>query len=407
LIGLGPGGDRERYYIVVLRSRCPISWATTAIAIALLPAAIGMAQRPPRPAPALAGLLPAEEAWSVALPFPPSAPGALDAARVYLPLDGEHLVALDRETGETRWTAAVESAWPPVVDGPLVFVAASDELHALDARSGERQWRAPLLRGAMTPLVVADGLLLTTMSPDQLSAHRAGTGEVLWSRAFGGGAGAGGMAAAESAIAITLSRGRVVCLGLADGLVRWERQLPETLTPPAVGRDRVVVGSTDNGLYALHLRTGALEWRVRAGGDVVGAAIDGDGVYFTARDNMLRALNLGNGNQRWKRALAVRPARPPQVLDGVVLVTGTDSTLATFATATGLPIATHAAPTDLVPPVLVDPSLAARRVAMVAVTSRGRALGLRPVALMLREPPLVPLPSLPGRALDRERLGRR
>jgi outer membrane protein assembly factor BamB len=353
----------------------------------------------------MSALLPLEQAWSVPLASPPAAGAALDDDHVYVPLEGEQMVALDRETGQRRWTIPVESAWPPLVVGPLLYLAASDELHAFDRRTGERRWRTPLERGLTTRLRVNGGLLLASTPPDRLVALRADTGEPVWARALGGDSGAIGLAAGEGSVVVTLADGRVVCLHLKDGTVRWERSLPGALTEPSVGRGRVFVGSSDKRLYALHSATGAPQWIARAGGGVIGTAVDGDVVYVAALDNLLRALNRGNGNQRWKRALTTRPTGPLWVADGVVLVTGTDPALSTFSAESGQPLPTYTPPAEPVGAILVDPVLKAFRVAVVVVTGDGKVLGLRPASMMLREPALVPLTAPPGRALDRERLG--
>ena len=121
-------------------------------------------QRPnKKPEPLITPVLPAEEAWQVALSFPPSAPAAMDELRVYIPLDGEHFAAINRETGATEWTMDIESAWPPIVHDGVVYLAASDELHALDAATGNRLWRVLLPRGAMAPMAMTPGALIVTL----------------------------------------------------------------------------------------------------------------------------------------------------------------------------------------------------------------------------------------------------
>src|SRR5688572_10382610 len=75
----------RRNYIVVLHRRNPIS-GVSAVLIALATTALSGQQPNRKPEPYVAPLLPAEQAWLVTLPAPPSAGGAMDAHHVYIPL---------------------------------------------------------------------------------------------------------------------------------------------------------------------------------------------------------------------------------------------------------------------------------------------------------------------------------
>src|SRR4030095_2558872 len=113
---------------------------------------------PPPPVP----LLPADVVWMLTLPDPPSAGGAMDGQRVYIPLSSGRIVGLDRKTGEMVWMREIESAWPPVADGDTVYVVASDALHALDAETGDTKWRSPIEHMAIAP-ISASGAVVVVM----------------------------------------------------------------------------------------------------------------------------------------------------------------------------------------------------------------------------------------------------
>jgi len=352
--------------------------------------------------PPLTPVLPAEQAWSVSLPFPLSAAGAMDETRAYIPLQGEHFIAINRETGATAWTVDIESAWPPLVCDGVVYVAASDELHALDAATGDHKWRVPLGRGPMASMALVQDVLVVLVTPDEIWAFRPSDGHRLWGQALGGSAGPASMAVDATGIYIAIGS-RLVRVMLADGAVRWDHTLPGRLKNPALARDRVFVGSTTNDFYALKPDKGALVWRVRLGGDVTGAAASESLVFVASLDNLVRALQRGNGNQVWKRALSTRPAQPPSTFDGVVVTAGPGS-LATFNAKTGAPIGTFDAPSDayLQGAPLVDPAPKPFAISLIALTRDGRAIGLRPTEMLFRERPIQPLEALPGRALQRE-----
>jgi outer membrane protein assembly factor BamB len=324
----------------------------------------------------------------------------MDEVRVYVPLDGEHFAAIDRETGATVWTTEIESSWPPVVHEGVVYLAASDELHALDATSGNHRWRVLLPRGASAPMTMTAGALIVLGPPDSVFAFNPADGRVLWDSALGGRSGPMSMALDETGIYVAMAN-RVVCLSAADGSTRWERTLSGEIASIAVARDRVFAGSRGNELIALEPERGRLVWRFRVGGDVIGVAATPDLVFAASLDNVLRALNRGNGNQIWKRPLTTRPVGAPQVFDGVVAISGADS-VASFSIKTGAPIGTFAAPSLLQGRPLVDDTPAPFSVSVIAITRDGRALGLRPTGMMFHEQAVQPLSALPGRPLQKE-----
>jgi outer membrane protein assembly factor BamB len=350
--------------------------------------------------PPLTPVLPAEQAWIVSLPQPPSAVGAMDDTRVYIPLEGERLIALSRETGATAWTVDIESAWPPVVRDGVVYLAASDELHALDAATGEHKWRVPLGRGPMAPMALVKDVLVALVTPDEVWAFRSSDGVRLWGQSLGGSVGPASMAVGANGIYIAIGD-RLVRVMLADGAVRWDKTLPGSLRSPALARDRVFVGSTTNDFYAFEPDKGALVWRWRFGGDVMGAAANESLVVVASLDNIVRGLRRSNGNQAWKQAMTTRPAESPQIVDGVVVVASLAS-LVSFNAETGEPIGSFDGPFELQGTPLIDPAPKPFAVSLVALTSDGRAIGLRPTEMMFRERALEPLGVLPGRILQRE-----
>jgi outer membrane protein assembly factor BamB len=357
--------------------------------------------------PPLAALLPSEQAWVVTLPFPPSAAAAMDEARVYIPLQDEHIIAIDRRTGETIWMVDIESNWPPLVSDGVVYIAASDELHALDAATGDRKWRVPLGRGPMSALAIANNIIVVLVSPDGIGAVRASDGDLIWQKSLGGQGGPASMSVDAGRVFVAIGD-RLVRFELADGTMRWDRKLPGMLRSPIGGNGRVFVGSTSNAVYGVDQDNGSVTWTYRVGGDVVGAAVDRDVVYVASLDNVLRALKQANGNQIWKRALPTRPVAPPNAIGGIVAVSGLTYPLSTFNAKTGVALANYDASVDLgrakyLPPTLLAPALRPFSVALVVISSDGRATGQRPVAMMFRDNPLQPFAALPGKPLARER----
>jgi outer membrane protein assembly factor BamB len=373
---------------------------------------------PPIPFP----LLPVVQEWIATLDDVPSAGGAMDAERVYIPIQPEKLVALDRITGAKVWTRDIESMWPPVVIADVLYVIASDEIHALDAATGAQRWRVSFDAKVAAPLTAAaairkpaadspnDDLLIATFDKGLVAAYATADGRMLWMRELG--------AASRFAPAIdgvravfAVDDSRAVALRLADGRVEWEQKLDGMLNQPSFARDRIFIGSNTNFLFALDNATGRIAWKWKAGGDVIGTAADAKGgAYYASLDNVVRAVNRGNGNQRWIKEIPTRPVLPPQVLgDGVkyeeiVVLTGATSEVDAFTAKNGTASGMYMPPSDLQGGPLIDPDLRPYQVAMVVITRDGRVIGLKPSAMLLPEPMNVPFAELPGRRLERERI---
>lgn len=365
---------------------------------------IASGQQPKAFEPGPLPLLPAEQAWLATLGAAPAAAGAMDGRHVYIPLQDERVVALDRETGEEVWTREIETTWPPAVGNGRVFIAASDEFHALDAATGETVWRVPMHLPLLAPMAFDTGWLLTLHEQGDVVGMRAADGRELWRQRVGENSRplSGPVAGEPDTFYVTFEPGQVIAMSLTDGHVLWNQRLPGQLSEPAWGPGRVFVGSTDNFFYALDSDNGEIEWKWRSGGDVIGAAVDKDVVFFASLDNIIRAANRGNGNQRWRKDTGTRPIVAPRAFGRIAVVAGISPTLAAFAAKDGAPLGTFEAPGGLQGPPLLDPDPAPYSVAAVLVMRNGQVAGLHPVGLQFREPLATPPTALPGRVLPRE-----
>ena len=387
--------------LVIASGACPEARQAAAITAEQRHEAIVRMWRKAKPAPA--PLVGVEPAWTLTLPMAPSAAGAMDDRRIYIPLRQDLLVALDRETGLLDWTRAIEITSPVVVGGARVFVVSRDTVRALDAATGEDVWSAPVDTAVTAPLAWDSGWLIAVVEPGEVLAFRAADGAIIWRRSLGAASSHPAVPGGPAALYFSLTDSRVVALALETGERLWEQALTGTISEPAVAKDRVFVGSTDNFFYAFDDDSGRLEWKWRNGGDVIGAAADGDVVYFASLDNIIRAVNRGNGNQRWKKPTGTRPVLPPRAFGGIVVLPGLMPAMTVFVGETGEVMGTHAAAGNLVGAPLVDPVLKPSRVALVTITREGVVEALRPAGVMFREAALVPIATMPGRALARER----
>jgi len=328
----------------------------------------------------------------------------MDGMRVYVPLQSKALVALDRATGRVAWQRELETAWPPLAGDGALYVATPDALHALDPASGATRWQVPIERRLLTAPIYTPGRLILALEQGDYVSLSAQDGAEQWRLRIPNDAPlfppvAGG----DGRLYVVLEGSHVAAISEADGRLAWRQTLSGVLGAPAWAPGRMLVGSANNAFYALGADDGTIEWKWQAGGDVIGSAADAaDRIYFASLDNQLRAVNRGNGNQRWRKAITARPALPPQVVRDVVLLTGVAPVITSYSARTGEVVGTFTAPEAVMGAPLVDAALKPYQVAMVVITRDGRVVGLKPTAMLFKEPTLAPLPQLPGTRLARE-----
>src|SRR5687767_13587607 len=127
--------------------------------------------------------LPSAVRWSVAISARPAASPVIAGPRVFLVLQSGIVAAHRLSDGGEAWRIELRTERPVAVDGPRVFVASGEAIHALDAETSDVLWRAPI--GAVTsPLVAHEGWVIATAAAG-ITALRAADGSVVWTRAIG------------------------------------------------------------------------------------------------------------------------------------------------------------------------------------------------------------------------------
>lgn len=356
---------------MVPRAKDSISWVLIALA-ALIPAHLlsGQSPNPPRvPQPVI---FPAEPAWTIPLDTPPVAPAAVDAARAYVTLSGDTIVAVSLTNGTVAWQTPLTEGRRPLVAGGRVFVPGRGGIVSLDATTGTTLWERQV-EVTSAPTLAGDRLLVG--SATTLMSIRATDGTSEWTADLEAPLAQPPVAGADR-VYLVLADGTVVALSVLDGRPLWRRHLGDKVSPAVLAGDRLVVGTTANAFFGLQAGNGTIAWRWRVGGDGVGAGGNADVVALTALDNVLRAVERGTGNQRWKKTLPGRPAHPPEVVGDLIIVSSMAPTVRAFDVLDGDLVGTYTAPAELEGPALVPP--AGSPVAMVLLTRDGRVVGLRP-----------------------------
>ncbi len=253
----------------------------------------------------------------------------------------EVMLALDAETGATRW----RSAWPaefvmsPATarhragpkstpayrDGRLYAHGMTGSVSAWDAGTGERIWHVPgtgvhpLYHTAMSPLA-RDGLVIVHVGGHDagaLTAFDAATGTVRWSWAGDGPAYGSPMLFEFDGVpqVVTFTQNHLVGVAFRDGALLWRRPFTTpsdtTSQTPVRYRDLVIQNGRSNGVTAFRVVrdddgwSTADVWHTDDASLHMANPVVGNGVLFGLshrNSGQYVAIDLDDGETLWKSA---------------------------------------------------------------------------------------------------------
>lgn len=203
---------------------------------------------------------------------------AADNELVLVGTAGGEVIAYGAERGERRWRYAAggEVLGAPLITDALVVVRVGDsQLVALDRADGKRRWiyqrsQAALSLRTYSGLTRAGDLLLAGFPGGKLMALTLSGGFPRWEASVATPKGSnelermadvvGDPVVRDGVACVAAYQGRVACVDVASGVVRWTRDLSS-----ASGVDfdaRHVYVSDENGsVHAFELSSGATAWK--------------------------------------------------------------------------------------------------------------------------------------------------
>ncbi|RMF07436.1 MAG: pyrrolo-quinoline quinone, partial [Alphaproteobacteria bacterium] len=258
------------------------------------------------------------EIWREFLTVPLRGAPTVTDGQVYVHTYDNQLYALDAATGEILWdhvgivevAGILGNASPAVASGTVVAAYSSGELVALTVENGRATWSDTLTRrGAMTPLaslndidghpVIDRGRVYAASHAGRMVAIDLRTGERLWERNIG--SLQTPWVAGEFIYLLTVEN-ELVCLGRANGRVRWVRQLQRykdqedrkgllQWAGPVLAGDRLVVTSSHGYALSVSPYTGEILSGMKLSDKAFLAPVVADGVlYILTDDGELLAL---------------------------------------------------------------------------------------------------------------------
>lgn len=203
---------------------------------------------------------------------------AVNGDSIYAPAGDGKVYALDLK-GKKRWDAVVSKheLWSaPATDGKLVFVSTLDhEVIALNAQTGEQQWKVDLGTGIVaSPVVTADGQLYVGTLSGNLYALKAADGSKVWQAALDGNIWSTPVVDGDTLYIGTSkgAAGKLYALSTADGRTTWVHDDDGSIiASPLVLADQVIYVTEAGRIQSLN-KNNTTKWQV---------AIEGAKIYTT------------------------------------------------------------------------------------------------------------------------------
>ncbi|HEU4657589.1 MAG TPA: PQQ-binding-like beta-propeller repeat protein [Capillimicrobium sp.] len=268
--------------------------------------------------------------------FPP----AIYDGTLYQLIDDGKLLAIDTDTGKTRWKRHIGklAASTPAVDERRIFAVLLEGGHtpgrgkvvALQRRNGRKIWSRHLTSRAESSPLLHRGRVYFGSENGTLYCLDAKTGREIWTYQAAG-AIKGSPSLSDGVLYFGNYGGDVQAVRASNGHLLWRNGVARgTLrsgnfyATAAVAFGRVYIGATDGREYSLSAQTGELAWARQTGGYIyASAAVDdveglGPTVFVGSYDRNLHAFDAKTGETRWTASAPGRISGSPTIVGSTI-----------------------------------------------------------------------------------------
>lgn len=237
---------------------------------------------------------------------------------------------MDERIPEWQFPLGAALAWPPIVDGGMVYVRTKERIIALAMENRELRWSVKVEGSAKGSLRLVDGLLYAPIGkavvvidptkPDGKNVVR----QMPVDQPI---VGTLGFSAARDVIYFGTGDRGLVALHAQTGAVIWRRTLPrEVVAEPLEFNGMVLVACRDGFVYAVR---GAeqgdpdanLVWKSPRLGELSSAPRIHEGIgYMGTGDGRIAALDLSNGKVAWSVPVGPAVTATPELSGNRLLV---------------------------------------------------------------------------------------
>ncbi len=257
----------------------------------------------------------------------------VDEGRIYLPLTGGRVIALERETGARVWmneSGGMISA-PVATSDQIVYIAsrkfaedgteAGAAIRAVEKTTGLTLWAHDYPRPFTSPLIISAKRIYAGNADGALYAMALENGDVIWKSPTQDVIRSSPLVF-ESVIYFGSDDGALRGVELEKGYEVFKFQTKGKVAgAPTMDERSLYFGSGDGSVYAIDRLTGKLKWQARTGAAVeTSPVIVGDKLLVASFDNFIYAISKTTGNKIWKRRLDNRLSAAPIVEGDAALI---------------------------------------------------------------------------------------
>jgi len=251
--------------------------------------------------------------------------------------------SLDAQTGRIGWTYKISgdimgsANWVAVPGSAkkLVLVGSYDtKMYCFESDTGNLQWTyetdyyingAPATDGRYIVFGGCDEQLHIVSAIDGIKKGEVWAGSYI----------AGSAALVDNRAYVGHYGCKLVCIDIADQKIIWEYEDKESgsefFSSPAVGKDRIIIGSRDNFLHCVDRETGRQIWKFQTRDEVDGSpVIVNDKVVFGSSDGRIYMVTIGDGKEVWSYEIGASIMGSPAVIDGMIVIGAEDGRVYAF-----------------------------------------------------------------------------
>jgi len=242
----------------------------------------------------------------------------------------------DKQWGTLLWHYPFSKSWNTakssavVWDDLIVFPDRSQNLLALDRNSGSTRWSYENATFSATPTIengvvfVGSGRPQSTPLPWRYSflALDANTGERIWMRRYSNPI-CGTALVVEKQVIFGSENGYLRSLSTQDGSLLWEHDLGISIQVAPVYQERIYVGLSNAKLYCIDPQTGEQCWDISLSGSITRPiAHSSNELVVVTTDGEIVSLDC-NGDIQWSQKISGRnPSAPTLYKNQIILGAG-------------------------------------------------------------------------------------
>lgn len=321
--------------------------------------------------------------WSFQTEYEIISSPIIGLGRVYIGSTDHKIYALDLSDGTKDWefdTGDYVEASPLLIDQTVYIGSLSGSFFALEAHTGQERWKYDIqfeIYGSANWVELEnhhEKWILVGSYDAKLYCFNAITGRVNWTYetenfingspatdgkqvVFGGcdeylhivsvSDGAklgevwtgsyipGSAALVDGRAYVGHYDNQMVCIDVIDQKIIWKYEAKDRGGPffssPAVGRDRILIGSRDGFLHCVDRETGRKIWTFRTRDEVDSSpVIVGDRIVFGSIDGRLYIVSLDNGKEIWSYEIGSAIIGCPAVAGGMIVIGAEDGRVYAF-----------------------------------------------------------------------------